>query len=271
MTNSSTIECPWCSEEAFYLSINGNEHVLCHHCRKMKRHKAALRAYENKKKKKYNSLKKLFTKVSSLEDSHPAKKYSVSRKIPLDRVFYTDYFQELCDTFKLNIKNQKGKLILCFYDEDGNLAGIQGRSLDPNDDLRYITIKFYKEFDKIFGLERVNSESDFYVVEGPIDSLFLKNAIACADSSLINDYTSKHKENSIIVYDNEPRNVEIARKIKNAIDQGFRVVIWPDFIREKDINDMILSKINVESIMKSNTFVGASAKVKFNNWKRCKV
>ena len=42
----------------------------------------------------------------------------------------------------------------------------------------------------------------------------------------------------------------------------------PNHIKQKDINDMVLSNIDVMSVLKSNTYSGLKAKVKFNNWKK---
>ena len=39
-------------------------------------------------------------------------------------------------------------------------------------------------------------------------------------------------------------------------------------IFEKDINDMVLSDIDVSSVLQSSTYSGLKAKVKFNNWKK---
>ena len=49
------------------------------------------------------------------------------------------------------------------------------------------------------------------------------------------------------------------------------VVLWPDDIKEKDINDMILSgktKDEVQTIIKNNTYQGNMAKIKFATWRK---
>ena len=69
-----------------------------------------------------------------------------------------------------------------------------------------------------------------------------------------------------IVFDNEPRNGEIVKQIEKMIDKGRKVVLWPDNVEEKDINDMILSgmtKENIQEIIKQNTFSTAEAKLRF--------
>jgi beta-galactosidase GanA len=46
------------------------------------------------------------------------------------------------------------------------------------------------------------------------------------------------------------------------------VIIWPTSIEQKDINDMVLAGLNVMDVLKSNTYSGLEAKIKFNNWKK---
>jgi hypothetical protein len=72
----------------------------------------------------------------------------------------------------------------------------------------------------------------------------------------------------IYVFDNEPRNREIVNRIEKTINRGDKVIIWPTSIEQKDINDMVLTGLNVMDVLKSNTYTGLEAKIKFNNWKK---
>ena len=74
--------------------------------------------------------------------------------------------------------------------------------------------------------------------------------------------------NPVWVYDNEPRNSEILSRISRVIEMGQKVIIWPSTIKEKDINDMVLSGLNVQSVIESNTYSGLEAKLKFTTWKK---
>jgi hypothetical protein len=59
--------------------------------------------------------------------------------------------------------------------------------------------------------------------------------------------------------------------MQSAIDDGFKIVIWPDAIKEKDINDMILSgmsSIAVKNILDENIYYDLSAKLKLATWKK---
>ena len=74
--------------------------------------------------------------------------------------------------------------------------------------------------------------------------------------------------NYIWVYDNEPRNREIVNRISKSIDRGDKVVIWPNNIQQKDINDMSLAGQDVKSLVESNVYQCIEAKLKLNSWKK---
>ena len=108
------------------------------------------------------------------------------------------------------------------------------------------------------------------MVEGPIDSLFLDNAIAVGGTSFSKlDQTGLDKDKLIVIFDNQPRNKEVCKLIEKNIELGYNVVLWPQTIVEKDINEMVMAGHNVKKIIKDNTFTGLTAKMKFIGWKRC--
>ena len=104
------------------------------------------------------------------------------------------------------------------------------------------------------------------MVEGPFDSTFVNNSVALCGSD--GDLGYFKGSNFILVYDNEPRNREIVARIERCIERNQKVIIWPNGIVEKDINDMVLSGHDVMTMLKSNTYSGLEAKIKFNNWKK---
>ena len=81
--------------------------------------------------------------------------------------------------------------------------------------------------------------------------------------------TQLPKDNLVVVFDNQPRNKEVCNIIEKTIDKNFKVVIWPQNIIQKDINEMVLSKIQAEKVLNSSICSGLEAKVKFYAWKRC--
>ena len=144
--------------------------------------------------------------------------------------------------------------------------GFQGRAIHKPASMRYITVMLEKDAPKIFGLDKINDKEPIFIVEGPFDSLFLDNAVAMAGSDI--DCRSFGWSDYIWVFDNEPRNREINSRISKVINRGDKVVIWPQNIEEKDINDMVLGGHDVKSVLESNTFSGLKAKLKFNSWKK---
>ena len=56
--------------------------------------------------------------------------------------------------------------------------GIRVGSLNPKDKLRYVTVMLEDNMPKVYGLSEIDKEKPVYVTEGPIDSHFLRNAIA---------------------------------------------------------------------------------------------
>jgi len=223
---------------------------------------------------KYTALNTL-KKVSQLDPAHPVKRYVMSRKIPSTmhfKLFYAPKFKQFVNSLipdKFNTDIDEPRLIIPFVDQNQQLIGFQGRNFSK-DGIRYITIMLDETKPKVYGLESVNLNETFYVFEGPIDSMFIKNSIAMAGSSL-DRLLEPHKSKAVMVFDNEPRNKEIVSTIEKYIQNGYSVAIWPDHIQQKDINDMVLAGIkpvDLKLIIDNNTFKGLTAHVKYNEWKK---
>ena len=197
-----------------------------------------------------------------------AKQYLDNRKLDPTKFYYTDKFREWTNTQKQtfdNIGKDESRIIIPMYDTDRNLIGFQGRSLGPNS-VKYITIMIDEDAPKIYGLDQIDNEKPIYIIEGPFDATLVENAVAMCGADV--DIGSFGWSDYIYVYDNEPRNREIITRISKTIDRGDKVVIWPTSIEEKDVNDMILGGHKVMDMLKSNTYSGLKAKIKFNNWKK---
>ena len=81
----------------------------------------------------------------------------------------------------------------------------------------------------------------------------------------------QYKTNSVLIPDNEPRNKQIVTQLERAIDDGYRSGSLADYVRQKDINDMILSGmdcVEIMDIIHTNTVSGLSAKVALIEWKK---
>jgi len=220
-------------------------------------------------------------RISDLDDQHFAKKYLINRAIPpqfLSYLYYTEDFKGFVRKitkreYDLNEKEQR--IIIPFFDKNKQLITFQGRAF-TNTLLRYITIKMDEDSPKIFGLDRLDLEKQFYVVEGPFDSMFLPNCIAMAGSdvnlkSQIEISSALDNHTGTMVFDNEPRNKEIISRIEKTIDNGWNVCIWPDSVACKDLNDMVLASIQgsrLIDIINTNTYNGLLAKTHLATWRK---
>lgn len=225
--------------------------------------------------------KPVFTKVGcpkliELGANHPAVKFCDLRKIPKVRysdMYFADCFKSWVSKYDVELaarlRPHDPRIIIPFFNKEKKLIAAQGRSLEDST-LRYFTVKIDKDASKIFGLDRNDPTQRTYIVEGPIDSMFLPNALAMAGSD-IDDTTQFYARDVVFVYDNERRNKEIVAKMEKAMKKGFAVCIWPDTIKVKDINDMVLigmDILQIEETINTNTFRGLPARVKLNQWKR---
>ena len=220
--------------------------------------------FEFEKPKFKKTLKIGLPKASSNQD---AKKYLEDRKLDPDKFYYTDKFKEWTNskvhTFD-DLTYDEPRIIIPLIYED-KFVGYQGRSLGPSK-VKYITVMLDDDAPKIYGLDKVGRDAPVFVTEGPFDSTFIRNSIAMCGADA--DVDRWGISNPVYIYDNEPRNREIVNRISKTIDRGYQVVIWPDHINVKDINDMVMSGLDVQNLVESNIYSGLQAKLKFTNWKK---
>ena len=201
--------------------------------------------------------------INKLNTWHPARQFVKSRQLPEE--FYSDLY--LCPKFfewsKIQSQQEHPRLVIPFRDESGEVFAAQGRAFGKEIP-KYLTIKF-QDKPKIFGLDRVDFAKRYYVVEGPLDSMFLDNCLAVAGA----DFRYLPPGDTTIVLDNEPRSIEIIKQMERLIHQEHELVIWPDSITQKDINDMVLAgHQDIKTTIDNNTFSGLEATMKLTAWKR---
>jgi len=193
--------------------------------------------------------------------------YLTARKLDSNQFYYAEQFKKFVNTLKPTFDDTRydeERIIIPLYYEK-NLIGLQGRSLGPSK-VKYITVMLNDDAPKIYGLDNIRRDDPVYITEGPFDSTFIRNSIAMCGADA--DVDRWGISNPIWIYDNEPRNNEIVRRIGNTIDSGDSVVIWPSNIDDKDINDMVMSGLDVQSVIESNTYTGLAAQLKFTTWKK---
>lgn len=217
-------------------------------------------------------------RLDSLSTDHPAVKYVLKRKIPskfLNLLYFAPKFKQYVNTvvpnkFKMET-DEHPRLIIPYFNRHGKCFAFQGRAFGKEEP-KYYTIKVDDTEEKIYGLDRINYAKRIYILEGPIDSLFIPNAIAVSGSSFSTPTIEALKTNATVVYDNEPRSKDLTKLIKKTIDQGFAVCLWPEAIEEKDVNEMVMagkSPDQILDIIQSNTYSGAEAQLRFATWRKC--
>ncbi len=207
-------------------------------------------------------------RLPKASENEAATEYLVNRKLDPDKFYYTSSFKKWANTLTKAFSSTQyddARIVIPLYTADGDLFGFQGRALGPSK-VKYITIMLHDDHHKVNGMDTVDTNKTVYVVEGPFDSTFINNGIAMCGADV--DLDTLQIKDLVYVYDNEPRNKEICARIEKAIKQGKKVVIFPSRITEKDLNDMVLKGIDVNSMLESNTYQSLTATIKYNEWKR---
>ncbi len=216
----------------------------------------------------------LLTPFDSMPDQ--LKVYLRNRQLPDDILhkyfFYAPRFKWFTNSLvrdkfsQASLKYDEARIVILFFNEEDKITGFQGREIEESY-AKYVTIKFNDDDSKIFGRDRIDKNKPVYVVEGPIDSLFLDNGAGACGGDLVTQ-TQDEDFDSVYVFDNEPRKKEIVAKMEKAIEQGKKIVIFPSYIIENDINDMVKAGINVNTLLKQNTYQSLQARMKFSMWRK---
>jgi len=203
------------------------------------------------------------------ETNVETKVYLESRKLDPSKFYYAEEFKKWVNaqryTFKEDVlKYEEPRIVIPLY-LNKKIIGFQGRAIKKSD-LKYITIMLDDKAPKIYNYDGIDKEKIVYILEGPFDSEFIENSIAmCGADVNLKDLNISYP---VYVYDNEPRNKDILMRMEKAIERGDSLVIWPENINLKDVNLMVMSGIDVMSVIKNSVFSGLEAKLKFNFWKR---
>lgn len=223
--------------------------------------------------------------VAELPPNHMCRQFVELRRIPKkmwQHLYYAEDFSQWAR--RINKESAQGlpaepRLVIPILDRKGHLVGAQGRILKVSTDraarksVRYITIKPDDQDHKSwYGLDRLDLTGTVYVVEGPLDSLFIPNCLATVGMSDVFTPPKEIKERSVIyVMDNEPRNVQVVHTMEKLVDQHKRVCVWPDHIKHKDVNDMIMDGMEASQILNiinENAVSGLQAQIRINQWKK---
>ena len=234
--------------------------------------------------KKKDKLLDSLTCLNDLPSDHVAVHFANMRKIPKQHwgiLYYTDDFANFSKKLdeETSLFGKEERLVIPFFNKKGDVVACQGRALNMADEVKarttakYITIKGDKSIDRLwYGLWRADTKKRVYVVEGPIDSMFLRNSVAMVGAGALKEIPMRFTNTPMtFCLDNEPRNPQICGYIEKLIEMGKEVCIWPKEIYEKDINDMAyrIATPKIKDIIDNNTWSGLEAKLRFKDWKKC--
>jgi hypothetical protein len=215
-------------------------------------------------------LDELFVPIKGTE----AEDYLRSRRVP-EKVWTSLYYvddsqklEKLSEAYEGRVLGSDPRLVIPFFDRDNNLVGVNCRALNDCN-LRYITVRLQTDQPMIYNLNKIDINKTVYVTEGPIDAMFLNNAVAVGNSDLSAIAKVLPQEKVVLVFDNEPRNLQIVKILEQASEQQYKVAVWPKSILQKDINEMVLNGVQgVQDIIDNNTLQGLALTVRINQWKK---
>lgn len=188
----------------------------------------------------------------------PAAEYCSRRKIPL-KVFKGFYYNEEIKVIKDNGKkfSYRDMLTMPFY-FGSKIYGYQARSLEGK---TFYTKSFPSH--KIYNLYNIDNSNTIYILESILDSIFLDNAVAMIGASIPKEIIKIMKD-PVLVFDNDCAKDTYNRMV-GYIDQGYKVVIWPEDLLYKDVNEMIINKMTkneIKTLIDDNTYQGVQAKIR---------
>jgi len=122
-----------------------------------------------------------------------------------------------------------GRLIIPFYDKDGNIYYFQARSLYKKTSNKYINMVENRD-DAIYNYDFITTDRPIILVEGPIDSLFVENSIAVLGlkfSDVVRTKINKLSPYYLLDFDKDG----LANSYKLLL-QGKPVFLWENFKRK---------------------------------------
>lgn len=216
-------------------------------------------------------LDNLLVRCDNLSSKHTANQYLIKRHIlkDYDRFYYSSNLSILKQVFP-------GYEDVKFFDEDrivfpvrnkqSKLIGVVCRAISDKSKLRYVNLRRSDET-LLFNIENINFSELKYVVEGPIDSLALPNCVAAIGSDLMK-CVDVFDKNTVYIFDNQPKNREVVKKMEYLATKGVKMVVWPSSLEEKDINEMINEEIDPLEIINTHTYSGLTLSLKIKEWKK---
>lgn len=225
-------------------------------------------------------LEKLLDRVDRLPQDHEACEFLRGRKVPSEswnRVYYIDDVSrigQLSPKYKDRLTEKEPRIVLPFFDRKGFLTGLTCRDIYDKSNLKYIAVRINETKPLVFGWERLDTSKTIHVLEGPMDSLFLPNALAVGNLNLSNGVKqlALPKDKVVFLFDNQRRHKDVVKYMRAACINGYRVVFWPEELTGKDVNDFVKEDLltidEILDIIKNYSKQGIEAELEMEQWKK---
>lgn len=154
-------------------------------------------------------------------------------------------------------------LIIPLYIQ-GKMYGFYSRSL--NDKKFYTYMNDFNVGYKIWNYFNIDLERPCYITEGIFDAISLwksgfKNVIAGMGAN-VPDEIIKTLKKPVFCLDNDKTGKFNALKYAK---KGYDILIYPDSIQQKDLNEMLIAGLNIQELVNNNVASGIMAEVKLRN------
>ncbi|MFA6089965.1 MAG: hypothetical protein WC755_08970 [Candidatus Woesearchaeota archaeon] len=199
--------------------------------------------------------------------------YCTYRKLPeefIKTLYYSDNYMKFLNDNAIKsfqfIPESDKRIIIPYFSVNKKLTHIQGRTIEDHD-IRYMTATILEE-PKVWNIENVDFTKDVFVFEGVLDACYFPNTIATGGLLSSMEYLLSNFDSSklVIVPDGDYRiNSKVRDQVMKFVDKKLRVSLIPKFVKQKDINDMILHGMAVSEafdIINNNIYEGIEAKTR---------
>lgn len=141
-------------------------------------------------------------------------------------------------------RKYKNRLIIPFLNDNNEIYYWQGRALYDNMFPKYLN-RVDNRDQAIFNVYNINKKDPVLVLEGPIDSLFVKNSIATLGTKIPEKIEEElNKLNCFYIFDNDKdgKNKSLKYLLQNKYVFNWDLFLKDNFVfkKIKDINDLIL-------------------------------
>lgn len=152
-----------------------------------------------------------------------------------------------CDALYVSLTDfvHKNRLCIPFYDLNGKIIFYQTRKLVKDESPKYLS-KMYEE-KSVFGIDKIDVSFPYiFILEGPIDAMFIKNGVAVCGTSMTQKQQKQLQQfpthRLIWCLDNQNLDKTSKEKTGKLIQNGWDVFKWPISLGYKDLNELCVNQ-----------------------------